>query len=224
MNHSIRFGIIAVLVLAQIGLGGAFAYNHVADSRSNIPDAPQRGAPAPADEAGMRKAALTQARLWRTDAKLIDEVSWLSWPTTAPDPNQKSTPVNGWATFVFATGGERLAIVIDRGSGFVLGQHPKELGLDTFAALDPAATAVTAETAVLVVELLGGRDYRAACPAHRNLTKVGVALDPSHGATSWVVTYADDRHSSLPDIIVKVNATSGAVEQQTINQPPCDAS
>jgi hypothetical protein len=222
MIHSIRFGIVAMLVMAQVGFGGASAYRHVADSRASVPAAPSRAAAAPADEAAMRKTALTQASAWRADAKLIDEVSWLSWPTTAPDPNQTTPPANGWATFVFASGGERLAIVIDRGSGFVLGQHPKSLGTEAPIALDPTPPAVSAETAVLVVELLGGREYRAACPTHRNQTKVGVARDPSTGAASWVVTYSDDRHSSLPDIIVSLNASTGDVQQKTINQSPCE--
>jgi hypothetical protein len=224
MHGSARAAIIAVLILAQLGFGATFVYSHVANSLPNVPDAPPRPAPAPANEAEMRKTALTQASAWRVDGKLLGEVSWLSWPTSAPDPNQTSAPTNGWTTFVFASGGERLAIVIDRGSGFVLGQHAKSLGVDASAALDPTTPAVTAETAVLTVELSGGRDYRAACPTHRNQTKVGVARDPSTGATSWIVSYSDDRHASLPDIIVSVNAATGAVEHKSINQPPCDAS
>ncbi len=172
----------------------------------------------------MLQTARAEAKVWKPDAALITEVTWLSWPVTAPDPNQMAAPVNGWGTFVFASGGERLAIVVDRGSGFILGMHPKSFGLAATGTLDQMNPTITAETALVTAELLGGREYRAACPEHRDQTKVGAAKDPKTGRPTWVVTYADDRSSSLPDIIVIVDATTGAVEQKTINLPSCEQS
>ena len=221
MASRARIAIISALILCQIGLGSAAAYLQITTSRPSAPVMPPRGAATPSDAAKMLRTAVTQAKAWAPDATLVSEVSWLSWPTTAPDPNEISAPVNGWATFVFASGGQRLALVIDRGSGFMLGQHPKTLGLPAAGSLERSGATISAETAVVSAELLGGRAYRAACPDHRNQTRVGATLDAATGALLWVVTYADDRTSSLPDIIVAMDAKTGSVVRKTINQPSC---
>jgi hypothetical protein len=170
----------------------------------------------------MLATALTQARAWRSDAALIEDVSWLSWPNAKSD--QTTAPVNGWGTFVFASGGERLAVVIDRGSGFILGQHDKTLGTSAPRVLSTNPPPITAEIASATAELLGGAAYRNACPEHRNLSKVGVGFDPATGTPTWVVTYADDRSASNPDIIVVIDATTGQVRRKTVTNPSCETS
>jgi hypothetical protein len=222
MNPKMRIATLLMLIVLQIGIGSATAVRYATRHKAPIPEAPIRRAAGPSAAAAMRQTALTHARAWRPDASLIAEVSWLSWPTSGT-PDQMA-PVNGWATFVFASGGNRLAVVVDRGSGFVLGQHAKSLGLPALGSVDPASFSITAETASATAEILGGKDYREACSAHRNLSKVGAAFDSTTQEPIWAVTYADDRSSSNPDIIVLVNAMTGQVEQKTTSMPACDKS
>ena len=221
MTARFRFITIAVLVTVQIGLGTSATYSYVANSRSSVPATPARTAAQASTAHDMYRSALAQAEAWRPGARLIADLSWLSWPTSAPDPTQIAAPVNGWGTFVFAGDGKRLAVVIDRGSGFILGQHVKTLGLYADEKLDPEIATVTAETAVMRVEALGGRQYRASCPDHRTLTKVALTNDPTSSVLLWVVTYVDDRHESAPDIIVSMNASNGEVVRKEFNDPPC---
>lgn len=219
MNGRIRAAIIAVLVVAQVAIGSTAAMRYATGHAVHLPPMPQRGTAKPSDVASMRQTALAQAQAWRTGAVLIEEISWLSWPMSTAKVDEPA-PVNGWSTFVFASGGDCLAVVIDRGSGFVLGRHVQTLGLDASRTLTPASATISAETASAIGEILGGEAYRAACPDHRNLSKVGASLESS-GQPVWAVTYADDRSASNPDIIVIVNASTGLVEQKSISMPPC---
>ena len=221
MSRHVRVGLVVLVVAAQIAIGSFAAVSALTDEIPKAPPAPQHGQATPATTASMRQTSEAQARRWQANAALIEEVSWLSWPTDAS--SESGVPVNGWSTFVFASGGNRLAIVIDRGSGFILGQHVQPLGVATERTLDPAAAPVSAETASAIAELLGGKDYRASCPQHRDLSKVGASLE-TDGTPIWVVTYADDRTSNNPDVTVTVNARTGKVLQKSVATPPCETS
>jgi len=221
MTVRTRTAMIAALILCQVGFGTAAAYVYVTSGPPSVPAMPQRADATPFDAARSLETAMAQAVIWAPGAALVDEVVWLSWPVAAPDASEMSAPVHGWTTFVFASGDQRLALVIDRGSGFILGQHPKTLGLPAAGSLDLFRATISAETAAVAAEALGGSDYRAACPDHRNQTKVGATIDGTSRALLWVVTYADDRSVSLPDIIVALDATTGAVVRKTIAQPAC---
>jgi hypothetical protein len=221
MNHHLRAGLVALIVVAQIAIGVFAADPALTDEIPKAPPAPQRDQAAPATTASMRQTAETQARAWQADATLIEEVSWLSWP--ADLTSESGVPVNGWSTFVFASGGNRLAVVIDRGSGFILGQHVQQLGVGAGRALDPTADQVTAETASAVAEILGGKEYRESCPQHRDLSKVGASVD-ANGTPIWAVTYADDRTANNSDVTVVIDARTGSVERTSVSMPPCEKS
>ena len=107
----------------------------------------------------MRKTALTQASAWRAAAN--SSASFLALLADVGSRSKSDRRAHERLGDVcVASGGERLAIVIDRGSGSCSGSMPNRSVLTLRRGLDPAAPAVTAETAVLAVELLGGRDYR----------------------------------------------------------------
>lgn len=221
MNHRLRAGLVALIVVAQIAIGAFAAVPALTDEVPKAPPAPQRDRAAPATTAAMRQTAETQAHAWQANATLIEEVSWLSWPTGVT--SESGVPVNGWSTFVFASGGNRLAVVIDRGSGFILGQHVQQLGLEAGRALDPTTVQITAETASAVAEILGGKDYRESCPQHRDLSKVGASV-AADGTPIWAVTYADDRTANNPDVTVIIDARTGNVERTSVNMPMCEKS
>lgn len=222
MKPRLVLAVVLLLTLSEAILGANAAARYLTRKPPTIPAAPARGAATPSTAASMLATAAVQARAWRADAALIEDVSWLSWPNVKTAV--VAAPVNGWGTFVFASGGERLAVVVDRGSGFILGQHAMTLGISAPRALSTNPPPITAEIASATAELLGGSTYREACPEHRNLSKVGVAFDPPTGAQTWVVTYADDRSASNPDIIVVMNATTGQVLRKTISNPSCAGS
>ncbi|MGI8643000.1 MAG: hypothetical protein ACR2LS_02655 [Thermomicrobiales bacterium] len=229
--------VIVLLLAVQIGLI-ALAASHVWANPplpANPADMTLAGSIVP-DSAGTLESGLRLARDralgWDADAELVLVSEQIDWPFEPPAPGAVSIPPGGWLTYVFANdSGDALSLELQRLTG-TISRAVETIWPDRNAAaiLPLGDLPISSDTAILTVEELSGRDFRAQCPASRYLSFVtlirapaeatpvaaatpisGPPASPAASDWTWLVTYADRGADDDIALIAAVDANTGDV-------------
>lgn len=219
---------LAALLVAQIVLVGAGLVKaanlpsvdepHIVPVESpadRLPLTPETGQP----------LAVQYAQQWKADARLVGAMMHLNWPDTVDPSTSTQLPTDGWLLYQFASGDQLLAIYIDRGSGDLTGSSVSRQGGPEWRQIDPASFPKSSTVAGLTGEMLGGRDYREACPDRRQTSVVSFGLLPNaDGSTraAWTVTYEDRNRGDRLGVRVRLDATTGDVIDNVAADATCE--
>ena len=166
------------------------------------------------------------ARVWRSGA----------WPILVSA--QFEFPVDGTQALPEATGGAyiftfagpkdgdawpRLSVAVGRQSGMIYYEDELSSEVEPPASIEPILTDVpiSAEGAFEVVDHVVGADYRQGCAPSRR--QVQVVLDTiDRDKPAWVVVYFDQRDRGVNDIVVRIDANTGATTTEERDGLSCE--
>jgi hypothetical protein len=215
--------LLAQLALAAFGLAKTYAEPSLAQPRfdriqvapDKLPLTPESGQP----------IATQYAAQWKDDARLVIASMHLDWPDSAQSGTTTDLPPDGFLLYVFVSGDDAIAINLDRGSGNLNGTAVSKHGGDVWRTLDLTTFSKAATVAGLTAEIDGGQAYRRACPDRRHASDIAAdVIAGSDGSMQsvWTVTYQQDRHGDVNDVVVRMNATTGEVIQKDLTSRNCD--
>ena len=232
-----RVNFLRVLLTLQVLLGLAGVVTWQVD-RLRAPEAPplprpepDPAAPRPATLEGSYHLALARAMEFAAGSRLVGVAQQVEGPRELGISASNALPPGGWLSYVFAgeTGGRTatFTVVIERANGTII----TESVLPWTA--DPPAEEVTLQAytvgstfALRAAEGVAGLQFRRACPANRQLTRLTLSQE-GDAPPLWRVTYLDDRLPDKNALTVEVGVQApdigGVVERPVEDDPdrPC---
>lgn len=226
-------GAVALLFVVLIGISVAVVYRLGTDDAYVVGPPEERPTvdPSVARPMPLRFAfdiAYQWAREWHGDAWPILVSAQFEFP---PDGGSSTPEATGGAyIFTFAgpkAGGAwpRLSVAVGRESGTIYYEDEIESEIEPPASIEAmlAGLPIGAGQAFEVADRVVGADYRAGCAPSRR--QVQVVLDATdRNAPAWVVVYFDQRDRSTNDIVVRIDANTGATSTTQRDGISCDMS
>ena len=223
-----------LLFLAFIVVAFALAIERGTPSPPIDPDAPRAtpgpGVPLPMSIEDGLPQARARALQWRDDARLILVSAQLDWIDGTPTAT--GLPRGGALTYTFAgseedrLGRERfplLTVMIGRESGRIFYESEETVAVQPGETVQLIGLPIDSTAAFRLAQRLAGESYRAPCADLRK--QVQVILDTTgQGNPSWVVVYYDQRDASHNDIVVRIDAVTGAPTVDADTPIPCPPS
>lgn len=212
---------VSVVVVARLGTSDDYVVGPP-ENRPIVPNSVDR--PVPVLDAF--DVAFEWARTWNEDAWPILISAQFEFPSTESEPVQVAN--RGLILFTFAAPKDgdtwpRLTLAVSRQSGMIYYEDDLESEVEPPDSIEQIVRElpVPAEQAFRVAEEVVGTDYRADCAEHRRAVQVILdATDPD--APAWVVVYYDERERSTNDIVMRIDATTGATTTEDRDDPSCD--
>lgn len=213
--------VISGVVVARLGSPNGDVVGP-SDSRPSIAS----DAPRPVPLADAYEIASEWSREWHADAWPILVSAQFEFPAEGGSATPQAT--QGAYIFTFAAPDDddrwaRLSLAVGRQSGMIY--HESELS----AAVRPPESIddtlrelpITAEQAFRIADQVVGQAYREGCAAPRS--QVQVVLDSTDPETpTWVVVYYDQRDRTVNDIVMRIDATTGATSTEERDDTACD--
>jgi hypothetical protein len=201
-----------------------------------LPPIPRTTAPLDGSGATLESAlplAQAQADAWLPDAVLLNASMQVDWPWTVPPEPPTEIPGTGWISYAFLApwyppgrpaGGASLSVVVERLSGAIVSQETDGWEQAPQLQPPPPASPVDSSAATLVAEAAGGTAFRRACPQYRHLSRtIPVAAGRTKWPQNWIVIYEDSRQPSQHGLLIRIDATTGTVLEQSGAAPDCPA-
>ena len=154
---------------------------------------------------------------WEPDSRLVGVSMHLDW-ANQDSGNATDLPVDGSILYLFVSGDTLLSLYLDRGSGNQSGAIESAQGGDVWTTLDLSTFQKSSTIAGLTADLLSGHEYREACPDQRRSSKITAGeLPNADGSVSpvWIATYEDDKQGDKVDNVVRMDAVTGNVVENT---------
>ena len=220
-------GVMISLLVLQLGLGAVGVGAWRMDHPPSVPafDAAETARAAfPTSIESAWPLALSWARTWRENARVVSQTMQVDWPwEVAPTP---SSADGGYVTFVFASDepeAATLSVIVERLSGTVVGAETQRWDDHLPQAVAVTGPAVTSLDAQSIAEESGGRAFRQACPAQRHLSRIAlVTNDPQSAGPYWLVGYEDVRQPSLNGLELRIDANTAGVLDVRDRSTACD--
>lgn len=222
--------VLLFLVFGVLAFGAAIRYGSPAPPPID-PDLP-RPTPSPGValplslEEGLPLAEV-RARQWRDDARLILVSEQLDWVDGTPAAT--GLPRGGALSYTYAgsepdlLGRERypvLTVMIGRESGQIFFESEETVSVAPGETVELIGLPIDSTAAFELAQRTSGEAYRAACGAVRN--QIQVILDTaSEGNPTWTVVYYDQRNVTHNDIVVRIDAVTGATTVDAETPVPC---
>lgn len=172
------------------------------------------------------QVAMEWAREWNTDAWPILISSQFEYQMIDGEPGEDAR--QGMLMYTFAApqdGHEwpRLTLAVGRQSGMIYFEDEVRSEVEPPESIEALLTElpVSVEQAFRLAEEVVGEGYREGCAEHRRT--VQVVLDATdRDAPTWVVVYYDQRDRTTNDIVMRIDALSGATSTEERDDPSCD--
>lgn len=224
--------LVAQVALALVALG---VWIWTPDAPA-LPPIPRTTAPLDGSGATLESAlplAQSQADAWLPDAVLLNASMQVDWPWTVPPEPPTEIPGTGWISYAFLApwyppgrpaGGASLSVIVERLSGAIVSQETDGWEQAPQLRPPPPASPVDSSAATLAAEAAGGTAFRRACPQYRHLSRtIPVAAGRTKWSQNWVVIYEDSRQPSQHGLLIRIDATTGKVLEQSGEAPDCAA-
>jgi hypothetical protein len=225
--------LVAQLLLAAIALA-VWVWTPNAPALPSIP-----GTTAPLDGSGATlESALplaeSQAEAWLPNDVLLNASMQVDWPWTVPADPPTAIPGTGWISYAFLApwnppgrpaGAASLSVVVERLSGAIVSQETVGWEQAPQVQPPPPAAPIDSTRATLLAEAAGGTAFRRACPQYRHLSRtIPVAPGRTDWPQHWVVIYEDSRQPAQHGLMLRVDAATGKILEQSGDAPDCQAS
>ncbi len=226
---------VIILLAAQVALAlvaiGVWIWTPDAPA---LPPIPRAAAPLDGSGATLESAlplAQAQADAWLPNAVLLNASMQVDWPWTVPPEPPTEIPGTGWISYAFLApwyppgrpaGGASLSVVVERLSGAIVSQETDGWEQSPQLRPPPPASPVDSSKATLAAEAAGGTAFRRACPQYRHLSRtIPVAAGLTKWPQNWIVIYEDSRQPSQHGLLIRLDATTGKVLEQSGEAPDC---
>lgn len=171
------------------------------------------------------EVAVEWSREWNSDAQLILVSSQFEFPLNADMASPEASAGALLFTFAAPKDGDvwpRLTLAVSRQSGTIYFEDELASGVrppDSIATVVEELP-VTAEQAFRIADEVVGRDYREGCEASRSQVQVILdSTDPDEPV--WVVVFYDQRERNVNDIVMRIDAHTGATTTEERDDPTC---
>lgn len=175
--------------------------------------------------------AQAQADAWLPGAVLLNAAMQVDWPWTVPSDPPTTLPGTGWLSYVFiapwdppgrSSGAASLSVAIERLDGSVVSRETMGWEQTPDFRPPPPPAAIDSTAATLLAEEAGGTAFRRACPQYRHLSRTfPVAAGRTEWAQHWVVLYEDTRIPDQHGLLLRIDAESGEILEQSGAAPAC---
>ena len=165
------------------------------------------------------------AKVWRDDAWPILISAQFEYPLDSDTPEPAAEQGMVMVSFAAPKAGEewpRLGLAVSRQTGSIYFEEELSSAVEPPTSIADllGALPISAEQAFRVAEEVVGNDYREGCTPSRR--QVQVVLDSTdHDAPTWVVVYFDQRERHVNDIVVRIDAQTGATDTQVRDDTSC---
>lgn len=158
-----------------------------------------------------------------------------SWPILVsaqlefPLDDQDTSPVPSGGAYIFSFAAPendewaRLSLAVGRQSGTIYHEEEFSSPVEPPESIDERIRnlPMSADEAFRVADEVVGQAYREGCAASRR--QVQVILDTTdQETTSWVVVYFDMREQGVNDIVVRIDANTGATTAEERDDTSCE--